>query len=733
MKDVKRWLDNFVIKLSINSKPVAGRLRKNSGNVISFLTFSSQYKATRELIELRARVYDDVPEGRIITDANTVIIDVNPAFTKITGYSREEIIGKTPKILSSGLQSKTFYALMWRSLQEQGHWQGEVWNRKKNGDIYAERLNIVAFYDQHHSVSHYVGLLSDITSNKRQQEQLDMLAHYDVLTQLPNRALIVDRFKQAMAQAKRSQTQLAVCFLDLDNFKPINDSYGHHVGDSILIEISRRMTHNIRESDTVSRQGGDEFALLLTDIDSFAHCEQSLRRILDAISQPVVIDDISHTISASIGVTMYPADSDDFDTLLRHADHAMYEAKQSGRNRYQLYNVEQDQLIVFKHHRLLEIEQALLNGEFQLYYQPKVNMLTGDVFGVEALLRWNHPEQGILLPVDFLPIIAGTALEKKLGDWVIEYAVKQLNEWQEIELRPEVSINISSNHLLSSSFFDNLKWVLNEHPLIKPNAIQLEILESSALGDLKAIHDVLERCISELGISAALDDFGTGYSSLTHLRALPANIIKIDQSFVRDLLDDPHDYSIIDGVIGLAEAFRREVIAEGVETTEQGLMLIVMGCLQAQGYVIAKPMPADEFPRWLQNYRPNQAWLECADRQFSPKEKQLKLLKLATSHWHNKFVEYIKSPQDSALAPPIMDIRKCHCGTCITWLKQEKLLKKGSMVFLKQLHETFHQIADSIFHHYQQNDLQTARAELHELQQAFFIMHSTVEQYKTVT
>ncbi len=715
--------DHFLITRTRSDLSLSSRSESTDGKNLS---------NAEQLMKLKLRVFDEVPEGRVITDADGVIVYVNREFTKITGYSASEIVGKSPRILSSGLQSRVFYVEMWKSLVEHGHWQGEIWNRKKNGDIYPERLNVFALYDDYDQVSHYVGLLSDISNNKRQQEQLDLLAHYDVLTQLPNRALLVDRFNQAIAYAKRSETQLAICFLDLDNFKPINDSYGHHVGDSILIEVSRRMTQEIRESDTVSRQGGDEFAMLLTNIKSFSHCQQTLQRIINSIAEPIVIDDVEHTISASIGVTLYPEDSGDVDTLLRHADHAMYQAKQAGRNRFQLYDAEQDLQIEHKHLRLQQIEYALVNNEFELYYQPKVNMMNGQVFGVEALLRWNSPSQGLILPMAFLPAVSGTTLDIKIGDWVIEQAVKQLDLWRSIDLQPVISVNISSNHLLSNDFFEKLEALLANYPQIDSSCIELEILESSALGDLRSIRQVLERCQSVLGVTAALDDFGTGYSSLTHLRALPAGSIKIDKSFVRDLLDDPHDYSIIDGVISLADAFRRDVIAEGVETVEQGLMLLVMGCLQAQGYIIAKPMPANEFPDWLERYQPNQDWVLCAQRYYSAYEKKLKLIKLSTSQWHTRFVEYISSSEDSELQPPIMNVNKCHCGTCIKWILEEQKELSSGVQLLKQLHDKFHIIAESILHHHQHNEKQQANEGLKTLHEIYFLMHSALDEYNAV-
>ncbi len=685
-----------------------------------------------DLIELRSRIFNNVPEGRVITDSQAVIIDVNPAFTAMTGYAPEEIIGKTPNILKSGLQSREFYFDMWRHLSANGHWQGEVWNRKKNGDIYPERLNVFALYDDDDSVSHYVGLLSDLTDNKRQEEQLNMLAHYDVLTQLPNRALFVDRFNQAVAKAERSDEQLALCFLDIDNFKPINDSYGHHIGDLILIEVSRRMTEQIRASDTVSRQGGDEFVILLSDIKSLRQCEETVQRILNAISQPIILDGITHVISASIGVALNSEHKGDVDLLMRHADHAMYQAKQAGRNRYQLYDVEQDLQIEHKHLQLHRIEQAIIDQEFELYYQPKVNMAEGHVFGVEALIRWNHPAKGLLLPMDFLPVISGTSTDISIGQWVIERAVIQLEQWMKIELCPVISINISSHHLLSSSFFEKFKATLDKHPTVDPTYIELEILESSALGDIATIRKVLGKCRKELGVGIALDDFGTGYSSLTHLRALPASCIKVDRSFVRDLLDDPHDYSIIDGVISLADAFSRDVIAEGVESTEHGLALLIMGCIQAQGFGIAKPMRAMDFPKWMQSYIPNGEWVKYGNKQYSVTEKKLKLLKLAALQWHSRFVEYIESSQNELPALPIMNGRECHCGICIKVIDQEDSIATAKVGALQKVHDKVHAIADLVFNYHQQSNHQKEKQGLDELHQAFTDMYSVLDECSLV-
>jgi len=685
---------------------------------IAFNNMVIERRKNEQKLNLASRVFNESLEGIAITDAKANIVDVNPAFTMITGYSYDEVMGKNPSILSSGKQDSRFYKKMWTEIEEHGHWQGEIWNRKKDGELYAELLTISALKDNDGYTMHYVALFSDITQSKHQQEKLNLMAHYDVLTKLPNRALFIDRFHQAIAHSKRSQNHLAICFLDLDNFKPVNDNYGHDVGDQLLIQVAERIESCIREEDTVSRQGGDEFTLLLNDIESQQQCEQTLERLLHALSLPYLIDDTTHEISASMGVTLYPKDDGDIDTLLRHADQSMYQAKQAGRNRYHLFNTEQDQETVQKHHRLAEIAQALKNDEFTLYYQPKVNMVTGEVFGAEALIRWQHPEKGIIPPIDFLPLIDETDLEILIGEWVINQALKQLDEWRKQGVELEISINIASYHLQSADFIRNLELALEHYPEVDSTQFQIEILESSALGDLHTVSTILKACQNALGVNIALDDFGTGYSSLTHLRSLPANTIKIDQSFVRDMLDDPSDYTIIDGIIGLSDSFNRNVIAEGVETSEHGLMLIMMGCDRAQGYGIAKPMPANNVLEWLSEYTPNEEWQAYGKKYRSHKENKVKLFRIITKHWNESFVHNIHSSPESIEHWPIMNAKHCPCGAWIQQAEQEQLFEEGLESF-KQAHEEVHLIANAILLKYQEGDIEVSRSVLHDFRTAY--------------
>jgi len=655
-----------------------------------------EHSANEEQLKLAAQVFLEAHDGIFITEIDGTIIDVNPAFCHITGYERKEILGKNPRILNSKKHNAEFYADMWKCINEQGCWKGEVWNRNKSGELYAELLTISSLKDNKGKTLHYMGLFADITKIKNQQQTLEQMAHYDVLTSLPNRTLFLDRFNQAIAYADRTKTSLAVCFIDLDNFKPINDNYGHSVGDKILVEVAERIKSNLRKGDMVSRQGGDEFALLLGDICTFSDCEDVLKRIHDSLAQPYILDGVSHRTTASTGVTLYPHDDGDIDTLMRHADQAMYQEKLSRRHGYQLFNKEKKQQIIKKQYKLKKILNAINNNEFTLYYQPKVNMKTGEVYGVEALIRWYSPEDGMVMPMDFLPILEGTDIEIQLGQWVINQAVKQISQWQTENLMIEVSINISSYHLQSENFIDDLKHTLIKYNNLDVSYIQLEILESSVLGDLTAISNILTICREELGLQIALDDFGTGYSSLNHIKSLPANTIKIDKSFVIDMLNDADNYSIINGVLSLAHSFNRDVIAEGVESTAHGLMLLTMGCDKAQGYGIARPMPADDFGDWLASYQANIGWLIWASEMRHQKEIKLKSFDIALRHEFTKISKYISSPS----IQEVEQIKRNQNTVCTGWLKRKKqstLFCQTWLTELENAYQIMHKRGETIY------------------------------------
>ncbi len=587
----------FDVEVSVN-KTLYGRqlvIWSSSRDITERKKFESGLK-------LAASVFTHAHEGITITDLSGAIIDVNQAFTEITGYQRAEVIGKNPRILKSGMQSRGFYEEMWRDILERDLWSGEMWNKRKNGEVYAELKTISAVRDLAGKPQHYLSLFTDITAAKRHKEELEHIAHFDLLTDLPNRALLSDRLQNSMAQGIRRGQSLAVVFLDLDGFKVVNDKYGHELGDQLLVRISQRMQLALREGDTLSRVGGDEFVAILNDLQQAVDCEQILERMLLAASDEVIIEDIVVRVSASIGVTLYPQDHGDADQLLRHADQAMYTAKQAGKNRFHFFDLEYDQAIKTQRQKLEEVRNALIQNQLVLYYQPKVNMKTATVVGLEALIRWQHPVRGLLPPSEFLPVIEEHPLSIAVGEWVIATALRQMSTWRNEHMNIAVSVNVGARQLLQSGFASRLEQLLAAQADVPAADLELEILETSALNDMLMVAEVMRECRA-LGVHFALDDFGTGYSSLTYLKHLPAETLKIDQSFVRDMLDDGDDLALVRGVVGLAYAFRRSVIAEGVETKAHGDVLLAMGCELAQGYGIARPMPAGKVKDWVEEAR----------------------------------------------------------------------------------------------------------------------------------
>lgn len=557
----------------------------------------TERKVAEDRLHLTAKVFENTLEGITITDISGYVIEANAAFCKITGYSSEEIVGKNLRILQSGFQTTSFYETMWQSILTTGCWQGEVWNRKKNGELYAEWLSISAIKNAEGQVANYLGVSSDITETKQHEKQLNHIAHYDALTDLPNRRLLDDRLKQAVARAVREQSMMAVCYLDLDGFKSINDSMGHDAGDSALIEIARRIKDTIRGGETVARLGGDEFVVLLLGLERGEECSMALDRLLSVIAEPISIGDKCFVLGASIGVSIYPMDDGDTDTLLRHADQAMYSAKQSGKNRFHVYDLALDQRARNQQALLKSVQHGLLINQFELYYQPKINLRTQALVGVEALIRWNHPESGLLSPARFLSAVENTDVDIAIGEWVIAGALQQIASWRIAGLDTEVSINISAHHLESPGFIDGLQRQLELHPDVPANRLQIEVLETAALDDIAEVRLIVERC-SKLGVGFALDDFGTGYSSLSYLSRLPVDTLKIDQSFVRNLTASKGDHAIILGIIALSRAFELKTVAEGIETEEHFTTLLEMGCDIGQGYFIARPMVAAALLDW---------------------------------------------------------------------------------------------------------------------------------------
>lgn len=673
---------------------VIAPVRQPDGTVSHYLGIKEDItdrKASEKKLLLAASVFSHAREGIMITEPNGRIIDVNQAFSLITGYQRREVLGRNPRLLKSGRQDSVFYSSLWQSLREKGHWYGEIWNRRKSGEVYAQMLTISAVYGGEGQISHFVSLFSDITTTKEHQKQLEHIAHYDALTNLPNRILLADRLHQGMVQTQRQMKPLAVVYLDLDGFKAINDSYGHEVGDQVLIAVATRMKKVLREVDTLARLGGDEFVAVLLNLDDIESSVPMLTRLLSAAAEQLVIGDLVLQVSASLGVSFYPQSEEvDADQLLRQADQSMYQAKLAGKNRYHIFDPEHDNNIRGYHETLDHIRRALEMDEFLLYYQPKVNMSSGQVIGAEALIRWLHTEKGLLPPSVFLPVIEDHALSIDLGEWVIRTALKQIMLWRTIGLDLPISVNVGARHLQQPDFVERLRKILAEYPEVNPNYLEIEILETSALEDIARISQIIEACHA-FGVRFALDDFGTGYSSLTYLKRLPVQALKIDQSFVREMLDNPDDLVILDGVIGLSNAFNRTVIAEGVETVEHGVILLQLGCVCAQGFGIARPMPAQDMPDWSTTWRINSAWVKALP--VTRDDLPVIFSSIAHREWINTVKNYIQG--QSKICPPKLH-HPCRLGI---WLSTHGINRYGnhpSFESIEKLHNQVHELAESL-------------------------------------
>ena len=590
-------------------------LLEEAAGDISFALDHLETERQRQLTEEKLResevrlksIFRALPAG-IGLIRRRVILEVNDALCRMTGYAQQELLGQSARLLYLSDQDYDWVGQeKYRQIAEKGTGSVKVRWRRKDGDVIWVVLNSTPLdvADLDKGVT-FTAL--DITDHQRAEDQIVLLTYYDALTQLPNRVLLTDRLQQGMAQTQRDQKKLAVCYLDLDDFKPINDRLGPVEGDRVLVEVAHRLKACVRAGDTVARLGGDEFVLLLGELSSVEECERALDRVFTALQTPFAAAGPSLSLTASLGVTLYPDDASDPDALLRHTDQAMYAAKQAGGHRYHWFDADHDRRARAHHDLLQRVETGLAADEFCLYYQPKVDMRTGAVIGVEALIRWQHPEEGLLPPVRFMPAVETSELVTTLDCWVIQEALRQMTVWAVQGLNLPVSVNVCGRHLQQPDFVARLQTVLARYPTTPRDGLELEILETAALDDMAAISRLIEAC-RQFGVRFALDDFGTGYSSLTYLQHLPVQVLKIDQSFVRNLLVDADARAIVEGVIGLSAAFRREVIAEGVETDAHGCRLIQLGCVLAQGYGIARPMPPEQIPAWIAGWAPPGAWV----------------------------------------------------------------------------------------------------------------------------
>ena len=663
-------------------------LSKNTLMLIKELKMHDEFDESQQSLRLAANVFKHTREGIMITSSKNKIIQVNKAVTEITGYTQEELFGKNPKVLGSGKNSVQTYKEMWNSINEKDYWSGEIWNRHKSGALYAEMLTINIVRDEQGEILNHIALFADITALKEHEGKLEYIAHYDSLTGLPNRLLLADRLKIAIAQTQRKKTSIAIVFLDLDGFKEINDTYGHDFGDRVLSALSKRMQKALRSDDTLARIGGDEFVVVLTDLHSHADSLPLLDRLLESVSEVQNINDKKLSFTASLGVSFFDyGDTTEPDQLLRQADQAMYKAKLAGKNCYHIFDSIEDASIRIHHQKISSIREALKRNEFELFYQPKVNMKKGEVVGFEALIRWRDPEKGVLSPALFLPFIEKDEMSITIGEWVIDEACKQIAHFKEQKRNYTISVNINAIHLLKSDFVHNLAKILKKYPTIAKGDLMIEILETSTLEDLERVSQIINDA-EELGVKFALDDFGTGYSSLAYLKKLAVQEIKIDQSFIRDMLIDSDDLAIIEGVTTLSSAFHRQIIAEGVESVAHGEMLLQLGCEFAQGYAIAKPMPAYEIDAWLSNYKPQKSWQNTKRLQ---RDKIIYLHAIVQHRaWFQKMFKYLEDHQGSEIE---LSTSKCSFGI---WLHNHPDQHQKRFKILHATHNELHAMASEL-------------------------------------
>ncbi|AMZ71735.1 MULTISPECIES: putative bifunctional diguanylate cyclase/phosphodiesterase [Pseudomonas] len=542
------------------------------------------------------------------TDLSGRITYVNDQFCSLFGYRRDELLGVNHRLLNSGQHPDEFFSSMWHTIALGQVWKGEICNRAKDGTLYWVDTTLVPVIDDDTGqVERYLAIRFDVSEKRRLLHSLQWRVGHDVLTGLPNRTYLSDLLDQALEFSRAENLPLAVCMLDLDGFKAVNDGYGHASGDRLLVEVARRLRSIVRGEDVVARLGGDEFVLVLRHVRGMDELHAALSRVLIAVSMPYGIDGKGIKVFASIGVTLFPWDNEDAETLLRHADQAMYVAKQSGRNRFHLFDVSRDKEVRATYQTVERVRQALAGNELRLHFQPKVNMRHGTVVGLEALLRWKHPQRGLVPPREFLPLVEETDLIVEIGEWVMEQVLTQLQQWLQVGQGWPVSINISARHFQRADFVERLRQVLERHPAVPPRLLDLQIVESVAVENLAHVSACLQACHA-LGVGFSLGGFGTGYCSLNDLKHLRTQTIKIDKTFVRDILHDRDDLALTKAVIGLARAFGREVVAEGLDSLEHGQLLLNLGCEVAQGYFIARPMPPERIPGWVQGFIPPSQW-----------------------------------------------------------------------------------------------------------------------------
>lgn len=570
--------------------------RPSEGSIWVYADITER-KQAEEKLRLSATVLEHIADGVMVIDARGCIIATNPAFTQITGYTESEALGQDSSLTRSSRHDERFYQALWEELAESGFWRGEIWNMRKNGELYLEWLTVSAVRDNAGLITHYVGVFSDITKVKESQDKLDHMAHHDPLTALPNRLLFHDRLQHALQRAERDEQQLAILFIDLDRFKNVNDTLGHHIGDELLKQVANALTDKLRDGDTLARLGGDEFIVLLENVDGEFGAGHVAEKLMAMFEQPFIVSDYELFVTGSVGISVFPNDATDLNMLIRNADVAMYQAKARGRNGYQFYAPSMTGEGVERLRLEAMLRRSIEKNEIFLNYQPQVEIDTGRLIGVEALVRWDNPELGLVPPVRFIPLAEDTGFINQLGKWVLYEACRQMMRWQEAGLYvPKIAVNLSVKQFERGSIVSMVADILQETGLA-PDRLQLEVTESVIMNTGDAL--VFINDLHSIGVGLAIDDFGTGYSSLAYLKQLPVQTLKIDRSFIKDISTDINDEAIAIAIIQLGKSLNLSVIAEGVETEEQAAFLLRHGCNKAQGYFYSRPaLPNDLLESW---------------------------------------------------------------------------------------------------------------------------------------
>jgi diguanylate cyclase (GGDEF)-like protein/PAS domain S-box-containing protein len=556
--------------------------------------------------KLAAKVFENITEGVMVTDSKQVIQYVNPAFTAITGYAENEIVGVTPRLLSSGYHDAGFYNHMWTVIRSEGRWQGEIWNKRKSGEIFLESITISAVKDIEENATFYIALFKDVTIQKELEARIQHQAYHDIVTDLPNRHFLKERMERSIQRAQGNGQLVGIMFLDLDRFKRVNDLLGHSAGDILLKHVAQRLKSCLCSTDTIARVGGDEFIILLPELSRVNESEEVAQKVIHDLTSPFFIESYELYITVSIGISHYPQDGGDGELLIRHADHAMYKAKELGKNNYQVYTPEQEKMHVPLDLFSLEISlrKAIHDEELYIHYQPQYNSVEDALIGVEALVRWKHPELGNIPPAQFIHVAEESGLIAKLDQWVLRRACMQAKSWFDQGLAPiRVSVNLSMLTFRQPNLVHFISNVVGETGLL-PEYLELELTESMVMDNPEATMRILSQ-LKAMGIHISLDDFGVGYSSLNYLKKLPIDRIKIDQSFVRDISEDQDDQAIVHTIISLCHNLKLDVIAEGVETENQLEYLRQHRCVDVQGYLYSKPLPEEEVVKLMQQMSPN--------------------------------------------------------------------------------------------------------------------------------